>query len=158
MLDVADVGRPCVTPPLPYRDGRRGKGGVVECSHGNAEACRSALAGPANRGAAVRTEMMIDPGPCVAGAGVDFVRPIEANMFFCKVGGAGPGRTRSPLAVVAMTDIDHDRLARDDDAELTAKALRGSFHHSPPEIVAPPRTPGSSRRLMPAPRAQQAVP
>ena len=78
---------------------------------------------------------MIDPGPCVAGAGVDFIRPVQTNVFFWKIRIAGPGHARSSLAVVAMTDVDYSRLARDDDAELTAKALRGSFHDSPSEFL-----------------------
>jgi hypothetical protein len=37
-------------------------------------AYRSYLARPTNSDTAVRTDMMINPGPCVAGAGVDFIR------------------------------------------------------------------------------------
>ena len=79
--------------------------------------------------------MMIDPGPCVADAGVNFILSIQTNVFFWKIGSAGPGRARSPLAVVAMTDVDQGRLARDDDAKLTAKALGGSFHDSPSKFL-----------------------
>src|ERR1700722_2845934 len=135
MLDIADFRRRCVTPVLPERCGRRGKCGIVECTHRNAEAYRSCLAGPTNSAPAVRTEMMIDPSACVADAGVDFIRSIQANVFFWKVGVAGPRHTRSSLAVGAMADVDPGRLARDDDAELTAKALRGSFHGSPSKLL-----------------------
>ena len=75
--------------------------------------------------------MMIDPGPRVAGAGVDLIRSIQTNVFLWKIGAAGPGHAGSSLAVAAMADVDHSRLACDDDAKLTAKALRGSFHDSP---------------------------
>jgi hypothetical protein len=74
--------------------------------------------------------MMIDPGSRVAGAGVDFIWSVQTNVFFWKISVAGPRHAGSSLAVVAMADVDHSRLACDDDAELTAKALRGSFHDS----------------------------
>jgi len=145
MLEVADLRRPRVTPILPERYGRRGKRGIVECADRNAEARRSCLAGPANGDPAVRAEMVVDPGACVAGAGVNLVRSIETNIFFWKVGVAGPGHAGTSLAVAAMADIDISRLARGDDAKLTAKALRGSFHHSSPMPRYSSATPRNTR-------------
>jgi hypothetical protein len=79
--------------------------------------------------------MVIDPCPGVAGAGVNFIRSIQTNVFFWKIGVACPRRTRSSLAVEAMADVDHSRLARDDDAKLTTKAFRGSLHDSFPGFL-----------------------
>ena len=79
--------------------------------------------------------MKIDSGPCVADAGVDFIRSIETNVFFWKISVARPRHAGASLAVAAMADVDQSRLARDDDAKLTAKALRGSFHNSPPKFL-----------------------
>jgi len=62
--------------------------------------------------------MVINPCPSVAGAGVNFIRSIQTNVFFWKIGVAGPRHAWSSLAVAAMADVDHSRLARDDDAEL----------------------------------------
>jgi hypothetical protein len=90
MLDIADLRRPCVARFLPERYGRRGKSGIVKRTYRNAEAYRSCLARPTNSDPAVRTEMMIDPSPSVADASVDFIRSLQADVFFWKIGRAGP--------------------------------------------------------------------
>jgi hypothetical protein len=45
-----------------------------------------------NSDTAVWIEVMIDPGPCVADPGVGLIWSIETNVFFWKIGSAGPGR------------------------------------------------------------------
>ena len=77
--------------------------------------------------------MVTDSSPRIAGAGVDLVRTIKTNVLFGKIGIAGPRHARASLAVAAMTHVDNCRLARGDDPELTAQALRGSCQSLPPQ-------------------------
>jgi hypothetical protein len=75
--------------------------------------------------------MMIDSSPRVACAGVNFVRPIQTNRFFWKIGVTGPGHAGASLAVEAMADIHNGWLACDEDPELATQACRGSCHAHP---------------------------
>src|SRR5581483_11192774 len=89
---------------------------------------RARLAHPTHGGPAGRAEIMVDPGPGVTRAGIDLVRTVEPNAFARKIRGAAPWRARAALAVLAMADVDHDRLGGDDDAEAATQALCGSRH------------------------------
>lgn len=72
--------------------------------------------------------MVVDAGPGIARAGINLVGTIEADGFARKIRGAAPWHARAALAVFTVAHVDHDRLGRDDDAEVATQASGGSRH------------------------------